>query len=99
MNQSSPKLGPLGGEEQGDCAGDAAAPEAGGPGHVLGGGGEVQLGLRGLHSPRRCGLHIKGDRRRLSGLKNSTVNLIERLEKEIVVRYKGFQTFFVLSGS
>ena len=76
MNQSSPKLGPLGGEEQGDCAGDAAALEAGGPGHVLGGGGEVQPGLRGLHSPRRCGLHIKGDRRRLSGLKNSTVNLI-----------------------
>ena len=52
MNQSCPKLGPLGGEEQGDCAGDAAAPEAGGPGHVLGGGGEVQPGLRGLHSPR-----------------------------------------------
>ena len=34
---------------------------SGGPGHVLGGGGEVQPGLRGLHSPRRCGLHIKGD--------------------------------------
>ena len=63
MDQSCPKLGPLGGEEQGDCAGDAAAPEAGGPGHVLGGGGEVQQRLRGLHSPRRCGLHIKGDRR------------------------------------
>ena len=63
MDQSSPKLGPLGGEEQGDCAGDAAAPEAGGPGHVLGGGGEVSPRLRGLHSPRRCGLHIKGDRR------------------------------------
>ena len=62
MNQSSPKLGPLGGEEQEDCAGDAAALEAGGPGHVLGGGGEVQPGLRGLHSPRRCGLYIKGDR-------------------------------------